>query len=121
MELIVIKYKHYKAALNPRFLNANNAADSVDLIKQLYKNKFKLYVSMEKESDQAKLQKLAGKVWANEKEIQKAFNFQPNENFFRFWEMPKCSCPVLDNQDTWGTSIHYYSATCVLHKDKPLE
>jgi len=53
-----------------------------------------------------------------EEAIQEAFGYKPDRNYHRFWEWPYCKCPVLDNMDHWGTSIHYYSGSCPVHGDK---
>ena len=47
--------------------------------------------------------------------IQEAFGFPQNKDFHRFWEYPGCSCPYIDNFDTWGTSSHYYNENCPVH------
>lgn len=101
--------------LSPGFLERNKAMDNLELIKELFVKKFKLFSRMDRATKQETLMKLADQVTENEYEIQKAFNFEPNINFHRFWELPKCTCPHMDNQDMWGTGRNIFSGDCPIH------
>ena len=115
MDRYLVKYGKRKMYLNPKFLEMNNAEHNLELIKELFVKKFKLFSRMERASKRETLRKLADMVTENEFEIQKAFNFEPDVNFHRFWELPKCVCPRMDNLDSWGTNYSIMRADCILH------
>lgn len=106
----------YSLILSSNFIERNNAFENLELLKSLYKRKFKLYERMEKSFKKETLRELAERVRQNEFKIQKAFNFEPSDNFFRFWEMPKCNCPHMDNQERFGCGVGYiYRGDCPIH------
>lgn len=115
VEKLTVKVGKRKMVLNPRFLKANNAEGNLELIKELFKKKYRLFSRMDRSTKKETLMKLADEVTQNEFEIQKAFNFEPNINFHRFWELPKCECPHMDNQDMWGTGRFIYTENCPIH------
>jgi len=47
--------------------------------------------------------------------IQKAYGFEPNADFHRYWERPHCSCPSMDNSDRWGTGYNIIAGNCPVH------
>jgi hypothetical protein len=47
--------------------------------------------------------------------LQGLWGFKKDENYHRWWDVPKCSCPKWDNQDLIGTSNRIYSNDCILH------
>ncbi len=56
------------------------------------------------------------KLWtSNEFLLQDAWGFERDINKHMFWASPYCTCPKLDNRDSWGTPYHYYAADCRLH------
>lgn len=110
-----VKYGKRKMWLNPHFLERNKAEENIELIKELFVKKFKLFSRMDRSDKKETLMRLAEEVTQNEFEIQKAFNFEPNINFHRFWELPKCKCPHMDNQDMWGTGRFIYTEHCPIH------
>ena len=106
----------YTMALSRTFLVRNKAERNLELIKELFQKKFKLFSRMERSKKQKTLMDLAELVWLNEQEIMKAFNFEVNKNFFRFWEMPGCTCPHMDNQERWGLDHGFiHSGDCPIH------
>ena len=112
---LTVKFGKRKTVLNSNFLKANNAEENLELIKKLFMKKFKLFSRMDRSTKKETLMKLAEEVKQNEFEIQKAFNFEPNYDFHRWWELPKCKCPIMDNQDWWGTSRNIHTADCPIH------
>ena len=54
----------------------------------------------------------------NEYVLQELWGFPLDPNFHMFWEMEGCTCPNVDNRDTWGTPYHYYNYDCPIHGAK---
>ena len=105
----------YTMTLSEGFLLSRDAMCNLENIKALFIWKYEIFTAMETEEDDELLRVFADLVWENEKNIMMAFNFEPNRKFFRFWEMKKCTCPVMDNQDYWGTDLYIYSGDCRIH------
>lgn len=101
--------------INPYFLDKTKAWDNVEEIKDLYKKKFLLFNKMVQTENKEDLKKMAKEVEDTELEIQELFNFPKSRDHFRFWEMPKCECPVMDNQERWGTPYAVYTESCPIH------
>jgi hypothetical protein len=67
---------------------------------------------------------LAGKIGAlmyreawtdNEYELQALWGFPLDSNYHMFWDMAGCTCPRMDNRDSWGYDLHYYNGSCPIH------
>lgn len=54
---------------------------------------------------------------ALEQEQQKLWNFPVDANYRRFWEMPGCACPKLDNAERIGTPNKIINRGCQIHGD----
>lgn len=51
----------------------------------------------------------------NEYTLQRLWGFPENENYFREWNIPCCTCPKIDNEDRYPSNHYYYSGTCPIH------
>lgn len=47
--------------------------------------------------------------------LQHEWNFERNINYHRFWELPKCTCPKLDNEDRYPCGYYISNTNCPLH------
>ena len=47
--------------------------------------------------------------------LQEAWKFPLDKNYHRFWDIPTCKCPKMDNDDAYPTGYYVYSADCPLH------
>ena len=101
--------------LSSAFLDKQLAWENLSDIKEHFKIKFELFNEMDKEEDPKELRILDKKVTDNEFIIQELFNFPRNANFHRFWDVPKCECPKMDNEDSWGTKYCIISEKCKIH------
>lgn len=52
---------------------------------------------------------------ALETEQQKLWNFPPDPNHHRFFDVPGCRCPKHDNAERIGTPSRIYSNDCPIH------
>ena len=115
MRALTIEHEGRSYQLSPGFLTTRDAWKNLEKIKTLIFNKLKIYSQMQNTDDRSLLKALAKKVEANELKIQKNFNLRPDKNFHRFWEMPKCSCPWVDNSDYWGSPTSFHNSNCLIH------
>ena len=84
-------------------------------IKELHKNKARIFEQMKKTDDIPSLKNLAEDVRAIEFRLQKAWGFPLDARFHGWYEVPKCSCPKLDNLERRGTSYQIIAHDCVIH------
>lgn len=108
--------------LNPTLIEQQQITpEGVEKIMTLHIRKLMIIDAMEACSpmtDGAKLRELADQVTKIEFELQEAWRFPRNIDYHKFWELPHCSCPKMDNNDNWGTPYHVYSEKCILHADE---
>ncbi len=48
-------------------------------------------------------------------ELQRVWKFPLDAKFHRFWKFPGCTCPRLDNEDSYGTSYSIVNLDCPVH------
>lgn len=92
--------------------------DDVKAIIIWTKAKSKLFTKMKHTKDIKRLRELANQVTRIEYFIQEAWHFRRNKNWHRFWLLPRCTCPVLDNRDRLGTKYSVISGDCIIHRLK---
>ena len=51
-----------------------------------------------------------------ERELQKLWGFEQDDNKIKFWNFPACSCPTMDNDDAYPTGYYTMSGGCMIHK-----
>ena len=88
---------------------------NVKKIIKLHLKRDALYALMEKTDDAEALKILAKRVTENELDLQDLWKFERNVDFHKFWEMPKCKCPRLDNIDAYPTGYYVKSGDCPIH------
>lgn len=107
----------YNTILNKRFIDQQDAWNNLEDIKAAFYTKYMLFDLIDNCTDSAMLKEYAKDLQALEFCIQGLFNFDEDARFHRFWEVPKCSCPKMDNADAWGTDYSIVDKNCVLHGD----
>ena len=53
-----------------------------------------------------------------ELELQKLWKFKQDLNYYRFWEVPGCQCPSMDNSDAFPSGYYCINSSCPVHGDK---
>ncbi len=84
----------------------------------IYEKKDKIFKNMKQTDDSKKLKKFAKLITKIEFKLQTIWKFEKNQDFHRFWEVPKCKCPIIDNIDNQGSKYHYHNNDCPIHGDK---
>ena len=93
-------------------LDKQKAWKNLDLIKSLHLERMKIQDGMEKCKCRETL-KFAAHCWTNiQFDLQDAWHFPRDSNYHRYWTLPKCSCPYLDNEDTLGTKYKHIDGKC---------
>lgn len=57
--------------------------------------------------------------WVTETEfkLQKAWKFEQDQKFHKFWDVPHCTCPKMDNIDNYPKGPYVYNADCLVHRE----
>ena len=59
---------------------------------------------------------IADVIQSIEYQMQDNWNFDRDKFKHRYWyRIPGCTCPVMDNDDAWGTPYHIINNDCPFH------
>ncbi len=112
-----VEYNGRWCIISKNFLDKHNAWDNLAEIRALHLRKFVVYDLMDKTDNLTKLKRYDKRLTELEYQLQEAWGFERNPDFHRFWERPKCKCPVLDNKDRYPTGYYVIVSKCPLHGD----
>ena len=108
-------------SLNSNLIKSQNIDDErLEQLKKMHIAKYLFFEFVKRiPNEQTKLIKECAKVWEQmEFDLQKLWGFEEDNKFHRFWDFPKCSCPVMDNEDRIGVSERVYLSSCLVHGNK---
>ena len=54
------------------------------------------------------IEETLGEIWFGKADL----------SYYKFWEVPRCICPKIDNEDIYPSDSYYYSMGCPLHGKK---
>jgi hypothetical protein len=90
-------------------------AEEIELLKDTHVVRRILFNCMEATDDAIHLRRFAKVFEELENCQQELWKFGANKSFHRWFEVPKCSCPKLDNQDCLGSEVDVVDLTCKIH------
>lgn len=106
----------YITTINPTLIKRQNIdSDGLKLIKELHKIKYTVLKQMEETDDSDKLKELANNITDIECKLQKTWKFPVNTDYHRFWDVPKCECPKMDNEDSYPSGHYVINQKCPVH------
>lgn len=108
----------YIFMLNVFILNAQDAWQNLEAIKDMHMLKQIIYIDIEQENNGKRLKELALDLQEVEFELQRLWGFTEDARYHKFWQYPKCTCPQMDNEDRYGTKYKIVNQQCPLHGDK---
>ncbi len=114
-DLTITHYDKPVLALSVALLDRQNAWHNVEALKEAHQLKLVIMVMMNETDDAEELKSLAQDVQLVEFELQRLWNFPQDAKFHRPWQLPKCSCPSMDNEERWGAGVMVTNANCLLH------
>lgn len=100
--------------LNGRLMERQGVLHNLEDIKMVHTTKLEIYMMIKEEKDLRTLRGYARDLTLCEFELQKLWGFSEDARFHRFWEAPKCTCPKLDNEDSY-TIRQIVNLNCPLH------
>ena len=113
---LTFKFKNYKGKISAELAAKQNLTqERVDQLKQVYFEEHKTFEKMKKTDDPVKLKKLAANIEKYEFLKQKIWGFPLDRNNHRWFDVPKCTCPKMDNQARLGTIYRDISSGCPVH------
>jgi len=112
---LIVSYNGHSIVINSRLLDSKNAWGNIENIKTLHLEKLKVFEKMEKTNNKKELKKYAEKIEQIEFSLQTEWGFPLNKNFHTWYNVPKCTCPKMDNEDNRGTDYRIISEDCPVH------
>ncbi len=61
------------------------------------------------------LRRLAKSITEIEYRLQSAWGFKKDKRYHRFWTLPNCMCPLMDNEDMYPTGYYVINQNCPIH------
>lgn len=110
-------YRGKKYFVNALLLKQRNVSVAVaEEIIKLHKRRLWLYDYMGKALE-VELPQLAQEVEDLECELQELWGFRRDRTKHRWFMVPRCSCPKMDNGELLGTEYRIVFEDCPVHKD----
>jgi hypothetical protein len=106
----------YIATLNKHLVEKQQLdAASVERLKELHVQKYRLFKKMEQTDDVNTLRSLHKQLVENNSQLQVVWRFAVDSNWYKFWEEPGCLCPKLDNNDAYSSGYYLVNGSCPIH------
>ena len=120
---LIVKYHGKGVMINPVLLRKQGIKDkeTVEELKLTHEDRLRIFEAMENTDDPEDLKEFAWQMECLEFEQQKLWGFPLNRDFHRWWEVPKCRCPHMDNLDEYPSKYRIISGKCPVHsiEDNP--
>lgn len=93
--------------------------EGLETIKALHCDRLEQYerfqVAVAKSVSPEEMNVLIDEFTAREFKMQEVWGFSQDVNFHRFWDIPGCLCPRMDNDERVGTPYKVYNGSCPIH------
>lgn len=110
------RFSKYMPILNVRLIsNQNLNQEEVDKIYKLHRVRNCYITLMEISSSKEDLRYLSRIIEQIDFQLQRLWKFDEDSSYHRFWEIPKCDCPKMDNMDVYGTGHRCINPNCKIH------
>ena len=103
--------------LNARLLLSQNV-DATNEARIKYLHKIRHYIINEmyiNGADRNTLRAFAKMITEIDFELQRSWNFPMDKRFHRFFDLPHCTCPTIDNLERLGTDYQIINMECIIH------
>lgn len=115
----LVQYKDTKFLINEKLCLKQKISDATLYnIVQKHIQKLMIIEQMEETDDPQTLKDLAHIITDIEFDLQELWGFPLDENFHRWYTVPKCLCPIMDNEENIGTKYKIISGVCPIHATK---
>lgn len=117
-EHLVVYYEDKPlCVLNSRLVEQQNLTEEkINILKNLHIGMHETKEKMKETDDKSALRELAFTVENLEFMMQEAWGFPKDRNYHSHWlEVPKCTCPKMDNRENYGTKYRVIDGKCPVH------
>lgn len=104
--------------LNHYLLDSQDVWHNLQDLKDVHEFRLILWTMMREARDHKTLKSLAEDMTLCEFELQRLWGFPQDRSYHRFWELPQCECPKMDNEERYGTDYTVVTSDCPLHGDR---
>ena len=102
--------------LNERLIKSQKVTNrGISRIRYLHSKRMIIIQWMEDCDDQYTLRAFAKMVTEIDFELQRSWNFPMDKRFHRFFDLPHCTCPTMDNSERLGTDYQIINMECIIH------
>jgi hypothetical protein len=102
--------------LNQNLISRNELNEGdVSKLSKLHHIKWCFFNLAEKLEDKNELKSISEIITQIEFQLQNVWKFNQDSVYHKFWEIPKCSCPKMDNEEVYGTGHRYINTNCLYH------
>ena len=117
---LVVEYKDKGMILNPRLIKQQKVSDAgIGKLKEIHLERMMLEDEMENTDDPVRLHVMAQEREHIEYRLQRVWGFPEDSAYHRWWEVPKCVCPRLDNSDDYPSKYRIVRGDCPVHGNLP--
>ena len=105
---LTVKYKDQEIKLNEKLLDRQDCWDNLDELKATHLSRLIVEHAMGLTDDAQDIKNL-NKTWTElQFKLQELWGFPKNQDYHRFWDIPACTCPKMDN----GVEHELHSPGC---------
>jgi len=103
--------------LNPDLIEEQGitSIETIEELKITHEDRLRIFEAMENTDDPEELKMFAKQFETIEFEQQKLWGFKLDRNFHKWFTVPKCTCPKMDNEDRCGTEYKVINPSCPVH------
>ena len=112
---LIIMFGERGTMLSKAMLDQQNAWLNKDLLLEAHFMRMMVYDLIEETEDLDMLFKYGQDLKLIENELQMMWGFEVNSLYHKFWMVPKCTCPKMDNED-WYPHKQVISGGCPVHQ-----
>lgn len=110
------KFKRTSTRVNPILIRKMGLDfDSIKKIENLQRIRGYFFNIIEISDDFSEIKRISNIVTQINFQLQKLWKFDQDENMHRWFDIPKCSCPKLDNEESLGTPSRIIDPNCIIH------
>jgi hypothetical protein len=94
--------------------------EDVATILGLHARKLALYRAMET-AEEFSLEAYGRELRDLEYALQRSWGFPQSAKYHRFWEVPRCTCPTIDNEERYPSGMYVVNGNCPVHGEAGYE
>lgn len=117
MSPLIVTFENKSILINQGLLTRQECWSNLELIKRLHYQRLELEEMMRNTDVVEELKSLDDFWTENQFELQEAWGFDRNAKYHKFWTVPKCECPYMDNEDMYAFQ-QIINLNCPVHGAK---